>query len=74
MLTARVGDPPRLRGYGPEGLLRFAIACRASAIVLERGRHPGPAAHLRRLARAADLRATVITSRHPDRSCGAVAA
>jgi hypothetical protein len=65
MLTARpsprvktaVGAPPPLRGSTPWHLERFAIACRASAIVVARQGHPGHAAHLRRLAAAAQTRA-----------------
>ncbi len=49
-----VGAPPPLRGHSPWHLARFAIACRASAIVLALQGHPAPAARLRRLAVAAD--------------------
>ena len=49
-----VGAPPPLRGHSPWHLSRFAIACRASAIVLTLQGYPDHAAHLRRLAAAAD--------------------
>ncbi|MGB8381442.1 MAG: hypothetical protein WCG47_09355 [Dermatophilaceae bacterium] len=56
--VARVGQPPPLRGSTPYELHRFVIACRASALVLEREGHLQHAAHLRRLAAAADTQAT----------------
>ncbi|KAB7740909.1 hypothetical protein GA707_18605 [Nostocoides sp. F2B08] len=61
-----VGAPPPLRGSTPWHLNRFAIACRASAIVLDLQGHPGHAAHLRDLAAAAAHRATQFSAQdHP---------
>lgn len=51
---SQVGDPPPLRGDSPEDLRRFAIACRASAVVLQRQGHMDHAVRLRCLADAAD--------------------
>ena len=63
---ATVGSPPPLRGHSPEHLTRFAIACRASAIVLDLQGHPRHASRLRDLAAAAEDRATQIrTPDHP---------
>jgi len=53
-LAGAVGAPPPLRGHSPWHLSRFAIACRASAIVLTLQGCPDHAGHLRRLAAAAD--------------------
>jgi hypothetical protein len=55
MTTA--GAPPPLRGHTAGHLLRFALACRSSAIVLDLQGHPDHATHLRALATAADTRA-----------------
>ncbi len=54
---ATVGSPPPLRGHSPEHLTRFAIACRASAIVLALQGYPDHATHLRRLGAAATTQA-----------------
>lgn len=56
MTCDRVGDPPPLRGRSPRHLYRFAIACRASAIILDLEGHGGPASQLRDLADAAAQR------------------
>ena len=53
----QAGSPPRLRGGDPADLVCWATACRASAAVLDREGHPGPAAHLRFLAHASERRA-----------------
>lgn len=50
-----VGQPPPLRGNTPRHLARFAIACRASAIILARQKFHSEADNLRRLAASADL-------------------
>ena len=55
--TTQAGSPPRLRGGDPADLVCWATACRASAAVLDREGHPGPAAHLRSLAHASERRA-----------------
>ena len=55
MTTA--GAQPPLRGHTAAHLLRFALACRSSAIVLDLQGHPDHATHLRALATAADTRA-----------------
>lgn len=55
---ARPGCPPRLRGINPTDLACWAIACRASAAVLDLEGHDAPAARLRRVAAAADRWAT----------------
>ena len=52
-----VGTPPPVRGHSPWHLARFAIACRASAIILDLHRHPAEAAALRRLAEVAETQA-----------------
>ena len=51
------GTPPPLRGNSSTHLCRFAIACRASAIVLDLQGHPRHATHLRVLAAAATRQA-----------------
>jgi len=55
--TPTVGAPPPLRGHTPWHLNRFAVACRASAVVLALQGHTDHAAHLRRLADVAQTRA-----------------
>lgn len=59
------GAPPPLRGHTAWHLLRFAIACRSSAIVLDLQGHPDHATHLRALATAADNRAAQRTAAAP---------
>ena len=59
------GAPPPLRGHTAWHLLRFAIACRSSAIVLDLQGHPAHATHLRALATAADTRAAQRTAAEP---------
>ncbi|MDN5796669.1 MAG: hypothetical protein L0H79_13065 [Intrasporangium sp.] len=64
MTTARVGGaPPPLRGLTAWHLGRFAIDCRASAVVLDLQGHPDHASHLHALAAAAARRASLV--RHP---------
>lgn len=63
--AVRVGQPPPLRGSTPTALARFAIACRVSALVLERQGHLQHAEHLRRLGAAADRQAQHRQSREP---------
>ena len=63
--SARVGQPPPLRGSTPTALARFAIACRVSALVLERQGHSRHAEHLRRLGDAADRQAQHRQSQEP---------
>lgn len=60
MTTPGLGAPPPLRGDCPSHLSRFAIACRASALVLDLQGHPGEAVHLRAIATAADHRVAQI--------------
>jgi hypothetical protein len=50
----QVGAPPPLRGVSAEQQRRFAIACRACAVVLDLEGHQGHAAHLRELAQDAE--------------------
>ena len=59
------GAPPPLRGHTTWHLLRFATACRSSAIVLDLQGHPDHATHLRTLATAADSRAAQRTAAAP---------
>ncbi len=65
--AAAVGSPPPLRGHSPHQLERFAIACRASAIVLDLQRYPAHAAHLRRLAAAAEAQSARRAAPRPER-------
>lgn len=48
---------PPLRGTTTADLTHWAIACRASAVILELEGQPDAAAHLRDLAAAAERRA-----------------
>lgn len=52
--TRTPGAPPRRHGVGPNSRARFAIACRASAVVLELEGLAHHAAYLRSLADAVD--------------------
>ena len=56
MTPVIVGCPPRLHGPTPGDLVHWAIACRASAAVLDLEGQRERAVHLRGLAEAADRR------------------
>lgn len=71
MIAARVGAPPPFRGDTAWALLRFATACRSSAIVLDLQAHPGHADRLRDLSAAAERRAAQLTPDHPTVSLAA---
>ncbi len=62
MTAGTVGAQPPLRGNSSWHLARFAIACRASAIVLDLQGHLGPAVHLRDLATTAEHMAAHLTA------------